>query len=776
MKRIDEVLYREVTPPSVIALLVLTFVVFSREFGRLAELLIRKNAGGLTVLEVVVSLLPSILIFTLPISFLIGVLIGFSRLSSDSEIVAMRANGVSLYQMVWPVLRAGIAVTLLTLVFTLFLLPRGNWNLRQIRHQIGVQPVNSTIKPRVFNEDLPDKVLYVEDIDLASSSWEGVFLADLAAGGEQRIILAREGRVVLSPDSRKLQLNFEGGLIYTANKQTPEKSSLTRFREQEIAVRFPEMEEARNRPKRPGDKNLEELLADLGEGDADRRRTSMVELQSRVALPLSALIFALLGVTLGVNTHRGGRSYGFILSVTIAFIYYLLFATGSRLAGAGVLPLAAGVWGGNLLLAAAGLWSLYSSASGSPLIDHITNNRLLLGAIDGLRGLVEGARRRLRKISSRASRWMWNSRGPGFRLAGVVDLYIMRSFFFFLMVTLAICVALFYLFTFLELVDDVIANQAPYALLGDYFIYLLPHILTLLVPMSILIATLVSFGILDKTNQVVAFKACGISLYRISLPVFSLALLTAAFLFVVQEYIMPYSNQRQDNLRNVIKGRPVQTFYYPGRKWIFGEGGRLYSYNYYDSEHRIFAELSIYGLDIRSNSLYQHIYAQKAEWDPVAQQWRLSHGWVRDFGEAGDRFAAFEEESFPVAEGPDYFVKEVKESSKMTYPELRAYIADLQKGGFEVDHLRTDLYKKIAFPAVNLIMVVLGVPFAFSMGRKGALYGVALGVLIGIIYWGAFGVFGVLGVNGMLSPLLAAWGPNILFATGGSVLLLTVRT
>ena len=776
MKNVDKVLYKEVISPSLIALIVLTFVVFTRQFGYLAQMLIQKNANALTLLEVVFSLLPGILIFTFPLSFLIGVLIGFSRLSSDSEIVAMQAGGISLYDMVNPVVKVGIAVTLITALCTLFLLPAGNWNLLQIRHQIGLRPVQSSIKPRVFNEDLPNKVLYVEDIDLRTSSWRGVFLADTTASGKTRIILSKAGRVILAPGSRKLQLNFHKGSAYAADNRSPQESSLSRFEVQDVAVRFPEIEGVRSRPKRPGDKRLRELFLDIRGESSEQRKAALAELHSRVALPLSALLFAVLGVTLGVRPHRGGRSYGFVLSLTIAFLYYALFASGKRLASDGVLPLAWGVWGPNILVALAALTTLRSSASVPGLLSELTNNALLVRFLEGLDRFTRGTGQLLRHQLSRVGERVRGFPNLGFRITRVIDWYIMRSFFSFLLLALATCASLYYLFTFLELIDDIFANKIAYGLVLEYFLYLMPYIFMLLVPMSILLATLITFGILDKTSQIIALKSCGISLYRIFIPVLVLSLLVGAFLYIMQEWILPYSNQRQDNLRNVIKGHPIQTFYHPERKWIFGEQNRLYTYNYYDPDRHIFAELSIYQLDISENRLDRHVYAQKAEWDQKSQDWKLSNGWIRDFARKRKGFTTFEQEHFPLPEGPDYFVKEVKESSQMTYRELRAYIEDLQKGGLEVDHLKTELHKKVAMPMVNVIMAVLGVPFAFSMGRKGALFGVAIGVLIGILYWGAFGVFGVLGVNGLLSPLLAAWGPNILFGAGGLLLLVTVRT
>ena len=171
-----------------------------------------------------------------------------------------------------------------------------------------------------------------------------------------------------------------------------------------------------------------------------------------------------------------------------------------------------------------------------------------------------------------------------------------------------------------------------------------------------------------------------------------------------------------------------------------------------------------------------HLYAQKVRWDPGSRNWIFSQGWRRDFTGEGSNFEQISEKPFAFPERPSYFEQEVKESSKMTYGELKEYIRGLQRAGFEVDQLRTELYRKLSFPVVSLIMTVLGIPFSFSMGRKGALYGIAAGVVIGIFYSGMFGAFEVMGANGLLAPVLAAWGPNILFSTAGLLMLSWVKT
>ena len=774
LKRINRVIYQEVIPPSILAFVVLTFVVFSREFGRFTELLIKKNADGLTILQVVAYLLPSILVFTVPIAFLVGALIGFSRLSSESEIVAMHAGGVSLLQILSPVVKLGGGVSLLTLVMTLFLLPQGNWSLKLLREEIGVRPVRSQIKPRVFNEDFPGTLLYVHDVEVGSDVWSGVMLAHAKKEGRRQLILSRTGQIAVDPEGRQIQVFLEDGASYDFNENDPGKYSVSSFGSLGVAVDLPQAEPVARRPRKPAEKSLQELLRDSSQAPGEVEFQSCVEIHRRIALAFAPLVFAVLGVTLGIRAHRGGRGYGSIVSLVVAFIFYMLFATGSRMASQGAIHWMVGVWGANLLLGLAAVGSLrvasLASGDGSFFWRRSRVGRRLssLGRYVGQVG----------KKLHLAHRKLERRRRPRVRigLTRVADFYLMRTFLIYVFPTLLVCLGLFYLFTFFELIDDLVANDQSYSLLAEYFLYLLPHALMLLIPISMLIATLTTFGLLEKTAQLIAFKASGISLYRLVVPVVMVALLVSTATFLLQEYVLPYANQRQDNLRNLIQGHPIQTFYQPGRNWIFGEDNRLYNYNYFDPDRNLFAEISIYEIDISGSKLNRHIYAYRSSWDRERQAWSLRQGWIRDLTDEQGGFTPFEETLLDLPEKPDYFVREVKESSKMTYMELSQYLNDLQEAGLEVDHLWTDLHTKIAFPFVSLIMTILGVPFALSIGRKGALHGIAVGVFLGIFYWGAFGVFGVLGTNGLLAPLLAAWGPNLVFGSSSLVLLLSART
>ncbi|HYL99614.1 MAG TPA: LptF/LptG family permease, partial [Blastocatellia bacterium] len=175
-------------------------------------------------------------------------------------------------------------------------------------------------------------------------------------------------------------------------------------------------------------------------------------------------------------------------------------------------------------------------------------------------------------------------------------------------------------------------------------------------------------------------------------------------------------------------------------------------------------------------AIADRIFAKRAHWDNATRSWVLQNGWERTFQGNRRELQTFQEKRVTVPEGPDYFKRESKESSMMTLAELRQQINTLARSGFDVLDLKIDLYEKIALPATCLIMIFVGLPFAFSVGKKGALHGVTIGIAIGLAYWGMLHLFEQMGRYEVLPPLLAAWGPNMMFGAAGLYLFLTSRT
>ncbi len=158
-------------------------------------------------------------------------------------------------------------------------------------------------------------------------------------------------------------------------------------------------------------------------------------------------------------------------------------------------------------------------------------------------------------------------------------------------------IVLFEVFTFFELLDDIAQHRTGLVEVGLYFVYLACYLFYQLAPLAALVAVLVTLGVMTKNNELVAFKASGLSLYRIALPLLLAGMFLAISLLVLDDTYLPYANQRQDALRNQIKGRPAQTYYQPSRQWIFGEKSKIYNYELFDPDHELFGGLNVFELD-----------------------------------------------------------------------------------------------------------------------------------------------------------------------------------
>ena len=782
MPKIDKLLYHAIIPPFLIALVVLTFVVAVHELSTLSELLITRDVSMRIILASMSAILPGILIFSLPLSYLIGILIGLTGLSGESQITALRACGVPLHKLLQPILLLGVIVGFATAVLSLVILPQTNDTLRSVKDRISLTTLaTSQIKPRVFNEDFPNIVFYLDDLSTNRQHWSRVFLADNSDPKSPRIVIARSGTWITDHSNLRLQLHLEQGTSYSVNPDDPGKDNVSVFATTDIPIdtsRTTASSDAMNaRARKVTEQSSWYLWKNYPKAPPDEQLEQLVELNRRLALPFSIISFALLGLTLAVGAPKGGRTNGFALSLVTVVAFYILFFNGLRLASVGKISPWLGAWSANILLVAAGLLLLRKVEQSFALSQWVSALiwKSGWGAMD----------RRFRREKETAQTSGPASAAPSptgsyarFRFPRILDLYISRGFLVFFFWSLMTCGTLFILFTLFDLLDDIIRNRISISYVIAYFIFLTPQILMIVIPMSVLLAILINFGILEKNSEITAIKAGGWSLYRVAIPVFMIAVLFCVSLFLMQDYVLPYANDRQDRLRNLIKGRPYQTSTRLQRKWIFGESGRIYNYEYFDGNQDSFVDLNVYEVDLNTASMLRRTHASRARIAPD-NEWRLEDGWIRDYQaqQSGFRRVKLETARFPEKAG--YFEKEIfqpKESSKLTYTELKSYINYLMKSGYNATELQVELNKKISFPLSCVVMALLGVPFSFSTGKKGAFFGIGLSIAIGIAYWGIAGIFEAMGAHGLLVPVLAAWAPNIIFGASGLVLLLTIRT
>ena len=765
MNRLDRYIFREILTPALIALIALTFVMVGRELSALLELVVRRSATGHELFSVIAAIVPGALIFTIPTAVLVGVLTGFGRLSSDSESVAFRAAGLSMATILRPVLALGILAWGVNMVLSVWIAPTAAANLHQLTRSIGIRQLALELQPRVFNEDVEDLVLYVQDISPDGSEWRGILLANLEDPDEPKVIFARSGQLVSDPDNEQYQVTLSAGSRHVVSPLAPDRYSSTQFDTLTLPVPI-STEPTDTTESTPVELSTRALWTAVRADEATYGE--QVEFHRRLALPFASLAFALIGFPLGLSTKRGGRSLGLVVSAALMLIYYMVFIGGTQIAGNAQMSPFLGTWGANLGFTLLGVGLLLRS-------ERERSNRameLLLDTGAWIRNRFASAR----GGPNRFSQWAYSltHHPTWFR---TLDLYVLKRFSFFFLLVLVVFVSMFVIVTLFELLPDIVQNSASFGVVASYFFYLLPQILCWVIPLAVLVAVLVNLGTLTKANETLAVKAGAISLYRLSAPLLLTGLVLSTGIYVMQDFLLPYTNQRQDEFRNQIKGRPPQTYRDPLRKWMAGSDNRIYYYNYFDPVQNSFPGISVFEFDPDSFSLLRWTFAEEARWN--GQSWAFLKGWTASIDGSGqmDAYDSFEQFAYSqMSDDPDYFKKEVLTASQMNYPELNRYIDDLSRSGFDVSGLTVDLYRKLSFPLVSVIMVIIAIPFSFTTGRRGSFYGIGISIVIGISYWAAFELFDKLGGINQLSPVIAAWFPNLIFGFSGFWLLLKVRT
>jgi len=782
MKILNRYVFRELLGPFLLGLLVFSFVIIPRAQGRPLELLVQKNVTLQEILSILFYTLPTIFTFSIPMASLLAILISFGRLSADNEVTAMRSSGVSIRSLARPVMVFACFTFLAAFLNANYWQPRANQRLRAMRGEIALKSISSAIRPGVFEEGFSNLVLYVRDTTPDKSVWKGVFLADISKKDEPKITLAQTGTLFNDIEQRKLQLHLSNGERHSVSNRTQGLYDLATFNETDIPVASfnGAVEDLQAQPRKMMEMDSVELLgrwrlgSDSGTGLKEHRE-QLVELSKRVAVPSGVIIFSLLAIPLGVISKKGGKSYGFVVSLGIFLVYFLLLSLGEGFAKNGRLSPILGPWAGNVVFLGLALYLLAVCEKESGWSKLTRPFRRVLD------NLVAAFRPRRAKVQSQTASTNHSlRRGVRWTVPLIIDKYVVVGFLKYFFLVLCSFVIIFIVFTFFELLEDVVSNQIPILVVLNYFRYLLPQIVFYMIPMSVLVAVLVNFGVLTRTSQIVAMKASGVSLYRLALSLMIVTVLMSALSFAMQEYLLPACNQKQDALRDIIKGRRPQTYLRPDRKCMMGERSKIFYYNFFDEHRNLFRDLSIFEFDPSTITINRRIYASRASWDELQQTWILEDGWSQGFRDqraVAKEFVRFERQPFPeITEDPPYFKKEVKQSSQMSYLELRNYIQDLRQSGFDVMRLTVALHKKLSFPIISLIMCMIAIPFSFSMGKRGSLYGVGLSILIGITYWVMLEFFEQVGGAGKLLPILAAWAPNLIFGASGVYFLFTIRT
>ncbi|MCC7417211.1 MAG: LptF/LptG family permease [Acidobacteria bacterium] len=785
LRLLDRYLVRQALVPFLIGLVLLAFVLEIPVILDQGEKLIEKGVDWYTVVQVLITLLPSSLSIVIPMALLVGILMALGRMSADREFVALQACGVSVLRLLWPIGVLAIAACAFNAWVTIVALPQANQRFREITFGVVASKAQNDVKPRVFFDQFPNRVLYVRD-RATDGRWQDVFLADSTQPGQTTVYFAREGRLLVDQGKRTVQLVLTAAARHTTFAAKPdeyETSTLeTVVLNLDAETVFPRVQILKGAPEM----TIAELRADIAAAAAraDPAYDQRLMIQQKFSLPAACLVLALIGLGLGVSHRKDGKLASFVLGFGVVFVYYIIMWTGRSLAKGGQLPAELGPWLPNILIAVAGTlllaWRVRSADQ--PIRLTIPAFWRRVPPAGGAPGPGSAA------VVQPPPRVVLVVRVPHLNLPrpGLLDLYVARQYLRTFVVAVVSLLGIFYISTFMDLAEKLFRGNTTAGVMLRYFFFQTPQFVYYVIPMAALVSALVTIGLMTKNSELVIMKACGISLYRAAAPLVAFALLASALLFGLQEKVLAYSNREAGQLNRVIRGYPPLSEGALDRRWIVSENGDIYHYDFFDARTNRFNNLSTYQLDPGRWRLSGLMYARQVDLvrnGGPTPGWTARDGWRRTFADpAGTDTGAVKVTYDPFTqraidlEPPDYFKTDEPDAERMTYRELRTYVEQLHVSGFNAVPYMVQLQRKIAFPFVTLIMTMLAVPFAVTTGRRGALYGIGIGIVVAIVYWTAMSVFGAIGAAGWIAPMLAAWAPNILFGAVAGYLILSART
>lgn len=761
MSIIDRYVVRQVLMPFLLGVLVFTFIFIIPPLIEFGEPLVAKGVAGALILGLIARLVPQALAITIPMSLLLALLVALGRLSADREFVALQACGVSLRRLLRPVLLISVSAWALTMYVLIGLVPGSNLRFLQIVFDVASQRAEGEVKARTFYTDFPNFVIYAREIAADGRGWNGVFLADRRETQKNAVYLARSGRVYIDRERRLIDMELIDGTQHFIDSEG--KYTVHRFVESARVTVDPASSFSALTAKNARQMSIAELRAEIvrrqheidpaTNGPLSTHNEEM-EIHKRFSIPVACLVFGLIGLALGATNRRDGAFGSFVIGIAVVFAYYVPLMIGPSLVKGHYLPPWLGSWLPNFVLGALGI------------LMFVWRDRL---ADQPFRLYVP--------------QWLTRPRAtPPLRIPGltILDSYVTRAYARYALLSAVALLGIIYIAAFVDLSDKLFKGMVTPLTIFEYFRYSTPQWLYYVVPLGVLLSALVTVATLTKNSELIVMKACGVSLYRAAAPMFVVALVMGGGLFLMQETILGPSTRRADELKQLIKGGSPQILDLLNNRWLVGSNGQIYHYVALDPRNHVLTGLDVFEFTPSMDRIIRRTYADVASLteDPSGKEWQVHRGWSRTFDENGD---VDDPDIDLVAarrtlESADYFGTEQPNPDFMGYVELRRYTEKLRSGGFAVLKQQVALARKLAFPFVTLIMTLLAVPFASTIGRSGAMGGIGVGIALAISYWTLISVFAALGTGGALPPMLAAWAPNLLFGAAALYLLLTVRT
>lgn len=753
---ISKYVLQAVLPYFLFTWLLLSVILFVQQAGRYSDLLFNTSLPTSLLWQLTIALVPNVIAFTCPVAALVGVIIGLSRMQGDSEMTAVRAAGVGNFQISIPMIFLGVFLSLFAFFINLKGVPFAAQIVRQVALKAALYKLESPIEPGTFNSEINDLTIYVNKGNIEKGTWENIFIhQDDKKNKQERLITSSEGKIDTSGEDTEIFLKNAYVTTFENNNENKVISENVRdFRLVVQTKRGELIEKLGKTNETPEEMGLFELARHIKTLKGNDKTEAQILLQRRILLSITPILFALLGTALVAKFSRGGRGFGILLSLVSLVIYYLLTLLGEQLARTG-----------SIQVITAGLIPFISSILA--IFWFYFSGRFFITRNLSIKHFFEREEQNIseNKIASKNSYIDLTT--------GILDLDLIWNLVKYYVLTLAFLIAIFLIFTAFELWKFAGTFENGVQLLVTYLFYLIPFVYIQIAPSALMVATLTTYIIKSRQNEIVTWTAAGQSVYRLLLPCFILMILIGGMNFGFQEFVLTEANRMQDTLRDRIRNRNKVTKK-DGKFWIV-EDNKIYNFektNASDNDSGVIENLKIYEFNKQKEKIISQISVKEALWQENGIQFLKKAEkkiWENEILSKRLMPEGFYETKI------NHFQNLVTKPNHLNISETKNKI---KKADFLTEKINysISLQKKYATLFIPLIVILFTAPFALSLGRKGNVITIGYAIAVWLLFMGTTNVFEQFGQSGYLTPVLAIWSPLILFTIIGLYLLTKIKT
>ncbi|MCS6874594.1 MAG: LptF/LptG family permease [Pyrinomonadaceae bacterium] len=715
----------------------LTIVLFVQQASRHSEVFFSPQVPSFLIWQVMFAILPSVISFTSPMAVLIGVLVGFAKMKADGELTAIKASGVSNFQIFLPVLALGLLLSLVSFLINWKGIAFASRVVRQVILKAALEKIDSPFEPGIFNTDLPFITIYVGKSE-RDGSLRDVMIFDQRDADVMRLITGREGKVNLTPEEEVIEIKLKDVSIISLPKRADvrQKASYERVEEVDLATKTKKQEIIKR--MKAESESLEEL--EMGELlEASRTKTGKEQLEARILfnrrllLSVSPLLFSIFGFFMSIGNLNRGKGEGLILAFMTLTVFYLSGLLGEQLARTGHLNPEIGA-----------ILPVLASIALMPL------SRFKIKA-----SLVSESARKIETEETKQQR-------PS--LTSLFDRQItLEVTKFFVLVTTFLTLT-YLVFTAFELWKFVGKRESGTELLIRYLANLIPYVYLQLSPSSLAIATLAVFTIKSRQNEIVTWISSGKSIYRLITPCLLLSLAIGIANWFIQENIAPYTNRNQDMLRAEIRSQSILAIG-KERAWVMNEN-KIYSlsttkqgeFYVFERENGQIKTVTI----AESASVVEREITLEGKTQAVEVQENIT-------------FRELSEQEKTIKNAPEIIEQIYSKPSHLTTSEIKEKIASSTSEN-EKQMLMVALEKRKATLLLPLLACILMASLAFSPEGKRSPQRVGYACATWLLFIWASGTTEQLGTSGSLDAKVAVWGPIAIFTAISLYMLSKAKT